>query len=246
MAFHQNGVPIRPLEVSINAARSAVSLVFSLLLPQAVLLFNYGTHYEHALSEGEALIDAKPLMTREERNTSRIEQFIMEIAYKCFHKSCITDRHFRDKRSLVDHVLNDLVERQLLHEGIGETAFFNTGRCSTTKTYLKFMPASTDEQRFRDVLARLYRIDYDDYKKKFEHAPLSPSNYPLTSYGRAFLCQAQYRSITSGTGRTSSIVFWRRPYCTAEPSLIVRHCRLESTRWSNRCGTQAIVRTCFR
>ena len=133
--------------------------MFSLLLPQSVLLFNYGIHYEHPLSEGEALIDGKPWMTREARNTLRIEQFIMELDHKCFHKSCITDRHFRDKRALVDHVLNDLVERQLLHEVIGDTAFFNTRRCSTTKTYLKFMPDSTDEQRFCDVLSRLTYVE---------------------------------------------------------------------------------------
>jgi hypothetical protein len=40
-SFYPNGMPIQPLEVSVKATMSAVSLVFSLLLPQAVVLFNY-------------------------------------------------------------------------------------------------------------------------------------------------------------------------------------------------------------
>ena len=58
----------------------------------------------------------------------------MEWNYEFFHKTCINDRYFRQKRLLVDDVLNDLVERRLLHEGNDKTTFFETRRSSSIKT----------------------------------------------------------------------------------------------------------------
>ncbi|CAF1098331.1 unnamed protein product [Rotaria sp. Silwood1] len=78
-AFPQNGVPIQPLEVGIQAATSAVALVFSFLLPQAVLLFNYESFNENKLT-GEVAIDDRNLkMTKQEMTVLRIEKFIMKL-----------------------------------------------------------------------------------------------------------------------------------------------------------------------
>ncbi|CAF4093397.1 unnamed protein product [Adineta steineri] len=167
-AFHQNGVPIQPLYINVEAATSAIELVFSLLVPQAVHLFNYAACYDNQSNE---------------------------IAVIANMTSCITERHFRQKRLLVDHVLNDLVERQLLHEGHGETTFFDTKRSSSIKTYLKFIPPTEDEQRFCQDLLRLYNIEYKDYQAKFDQALLLPLHCKLTPYGRDFIRQPQYDSI---------------------------------------------------
>ena len=146
-AFHRNGVPMQPLQIDIQAATSAVELVFSLLLPQAVLLFNYAAWHKNQSNEETPVANTKMKMkmTKEGKSAFQREKFIMELNYKFFHKSCITDRYFRQKRLLVDHVLTDLVQRRLLHEGYDETAFFDTGRSSSIKTYLKFIPTTDDE-----------------------------------------------------------------------------------------------------
>ncbi|CAF4935390.1 unnamed protein product, partial [Rotaria sp. Silwood1] len=102
-AFPQNGVPIQPLEVGIQAATSAVALVFSFLLPQAVLLFNYESFSENKLTEEAAIDDRNLKMTKQEMTVLRIEKLIMKLKCNFFFKSCITDRHFRDKRALVDN-----------------------------------------------------------------------------------------------------------------------------------------------
>ena len=47
-AFHKNGVPILPLEVSLKAITCSSSLVFSLLLSQSVLFFNYENDNLHS------------------------------------------------------------------------------------------------------------------------------------------------------------------------------------------------------
>jgi hypothetical protein len=178
------------------------------LLPQAVLLFNYENYNENKLTEQAAINDTNLKMTKQEKSVLRIEKFIMELNYNFFFKSCITERHFRDKRSLVDNVLDHLVERQLLYEGHDDTAFFDTGRVSTTKTYLKFVPSVNDEQRFRDKLSQLYNIEYEDYKKRFENAPLLPQNCQLTSHGIDFIRQPQYESIINKKSRIISGVFF--------------------------------------
>ncbi|CAF3302937.1 unnamed protein product, partial [Rotaria socialis] len=168
-AFHENYVPIQPLEVDIEATESAVALVFSFLLPQSVLLFNYENYCETKSSE-ELVIDS-------------------------VNMKIITDRYFRDKRLLVDHVLNDLVGRKFLYEGHDDTSFFDTGRASSIKTYLKYLPNDSDEKNFRQSLKNVYNIEYDDYKKIFEDATLLPPNCHLTSYGLQFIRQPQYQSM---------------------------------------------------
>ncbi|CAM4970814.1 unnamed protein product [Rotaria socialis] len=194
-AFHENYVPIQPLEVDIEATESAVALVFSFLLPQSVLLFNYENYCETKSSE-ELVIDSVNMkMSKQEKVVFRIEKLIMELNYKFFFKSSITDRYFRDKRLLVDHVLNDLVGRKFLYEGHDDTSFFDTGRASSIKTYLKYLPNDSDEKNFRQSLKNVYNIEYDDYKKIFEDATLLPPNCHLTSYGLQFIRQPQYQSM---------------------------------------------------
>jgi hypothetical protein len=122
--FHQNGVLIEPLTISIEVATSAVALVFSLLLPLAALLFNYQTGYENIVNEQTLFSDVHKPMRKQEKSVLQIENFIIKLNYTFFHKSCITDRHFRDKRSLVDNVLTDLVTRRLLYQSPDDKSFF--------------------------------------------------------------------------------------------------------------------------
>ena len=163
-----------------------------LLLPQGVVLFDYEACFENKSREQIVLSDQNMSATKQEKIILEIEKFIMTLNYKFFHKSCITDRHFRTKRSLVDLVLTDLVNRQLLHQGHDEKSFFHSGRVSTIKTYLKFLPSTNDEERFRNTLSNLYNINYEEYIKCFEAAPLLPSNCKLTPYGSDFVAQPQY------------------------------------------------------
>ena len=206
-AFHENGVPIRPLEVDIEATKSAVVLVFSLLLPQSVLLFNYRDDNDKSPIEELPIDSKKTTITKQEKVVFRIEKFIIQLSYNFFFKSDITDRHFRDKRLLVDQVLNDLVKRKFLYEGYDDTSFFDTGRASSIKTYVKYLPSDEDEKNFREYLMSLYNIHYDDYKKKIEDAPLLPPNCRLTSYARLFLRQPRYACMFRKIGNSIECVF---------------------------------------
>ena len=194
-AFHPNGVPIEPLEITMEATKSSVALVFSLLLPQAVTLFNYDPSHQNSSLGEKSTSDPKELTTKEERTGYQIEKFVLELNYKFFYKSCITDRYFRRHRLLVDSVLNDLVERRLLYEGHGETAFFDVKRSLMIKTYLKFIPADEDKQRFRDDLARFSNIEYENYEAIFKQAPLLPPQCELSAHGRSFISQPQYDAV---------------------------------------------------
>lgn len=200
-AFRENSVPIKPLQVGLEATKSAVVLVFSLLLPQSVILFNYENCNENKSIEGEIVDNINLNSTKQEKAVFRIEKFILDLNAKFFFKSSITDRHFRDKRILVDSVLNALVARKMLHEGHGDTSFFNTGRVSSIKTYLKYLPIAADEERFRENLKRLYNIDYENYKKKFQDAPVLPPSCQLTPYGLEFIRQPQYELIMYEKGK---------------------------------------------
>ena len=195
MAFHQNGVPIQPLEIEMEAAVSSVALVFSLLLPQAVALFNYEPSNQNNSVDEKTTVDTKTIINKEERTINQIEKFILELNYKFFYKSCITDRHFRRHRLLVDNALNDLVERRLLHEGHDETLFFEIRRSTISKTYLKFIPTAQDKQRFRDDLLRFSKIEYESYETIFKQSPLLPPNCDLSDYGQNFIRQPHYRMI---------------------------------------------------
>jgi hypothetical protein len=108
------------------------------------LLFNYETHYENNLTE-LVFNDVNRTMTKQEKTILQIEKFIMKLNYNFFQKSCITDHHFRHKRSLVDNVLNDLVDRRLLHQAHDDKSFFGTKLVSTISTYLKFLSSTNDE-----------------------------------------------------------------------------------------------------
>lgn len=139
------------------------------------------------------MLDNRTMMTTKDGKTIRqIEKFILELNYKFFYKSCITERYFRRYRILVDNVLNDLVHRRLLHEGVDETSFLNIKRSSSIKTYLKFIPTVEDKQRFSDDLLRNFDIEYEHYVTIFKQSPLVPPNCDLTTYGRNFMNQSQY------------------------------------------------------
>jgi hypothetical protein len=96
-SYYDNGVPIQPLQVDIKAATSAVALIFNLLLPQAVVLYNYEGVGENKLVNF-VLNDVHMANTKEEKTILQIEKYIIQLKLKFFHKSCITDRHFRDQR----------------------------------------------------------------------------------------------------------------------------------------------------
>lgn len=196
-SFHANGVPIKPLEVDIEAVMSAINLVFSLLIPQAVLLFDYEASLEDVPTATVTFNSTSSTKTKQEKSVLQIEKFILNLKYVFFHKSCITDRHFRDKRQLVDIVLDDLVNRRLLHHSSDNKPFFGSGRVSTIKTYLKFLPDVNDEERFRSVLSNMYDIDYQQYKKNVQEAPLLPPKCQLTPYGCEFLRQPQFNLVIS-------------------------------------------------
>ncbi|CAF1413325.1 unnamed protein product, partial [Adineta steineri] len=96
---------------------------------------------------------------------------------------------------MVNDVLNDLVTRDLLYCGDGERIFFETKRSSMVKTYLKFIPTTEDEPRFRDSLLELYNIQYEDYIKQFDQASLLPAKSSLTPFGRDYIRKPQYAPI---------------------------------------------------
>lgn len=204
-AVHENGIPVAPLEVNVEAAKAAVNLVMDILLPQAVLLFNY--HDENELNPLDGFVENQQQnMTKQDKLLLKIEKFIVELNYMFFFKSNITDRHFRDKRSLVDCVLNDLVKRKLLYEGSGNTSFFYTGRASSIKTYLKYIPNDENENDFINHLTNSYNINYDDYKKRLEEISLLPPNCKLSQYGIKFLQQPQYLWISKKLGEEINLI----------------------------------------
>jgi hypothetical protein len=125
--FYPNGIPINPLEVGIQATISAVNLVFSLILPQSALLFNYDDYNEKTLSEEAVIGNTNLNTTNEDKIVLRIEKFIMELNYKFFFESSTTDRHFCDETALVNIVLNDRVACKMLYEGYDDTGFFKLG-----------------------------------------------------------------------------------------------------------------------
>ena len=219
-SYHSNGVPVKPLKITIDSVKPAVALVCTLLIPQAAFLFDYDNH-ENQLIEQTALNDAKRIMSKQEKATFQIESFILNLNYKFFHKSCITDNHFRDKRGLVDIVLNDLVHRQLLHQAPDNKSFFGSGRVSTIKTYLKFLPSIKDEERFRKTLSDSYNIDYDEYKMNFELAPLLPPNCKLTPYGTDFLHQSQYALLMNKNGKEFHQSFCEEAICMRDTLLLL-------------------------
>ncbi|CAF1233206.1 unnamed protein product, partial [Rotaria magnacalcarata] len=194
VAVHKNGVPIRPMKVTLRATTSAVCLVFSLLLPQAILLFNYESDDQDPVNQEAPVNDIK-IPNKQQKLIIKIETFVINLDYKFFFKSCITERHFRDKRLLVDNVLSDMVKRKLLHEGHNDKAFFETGRLSHINTYSKFIPTPDDKQRFEDDLLHFYSIHYEDYLKQFQHAALLPPGCRLTDFGREFLRQPPYQKV---------------------------------------------------
>lgn len=194
IAFHSNGVPMQPLEITIEAATSSVNLVFSLLLPQAVILFHYETSTQTNSLEEKNTIDTKVMITKEERMINQIEKFILELNYKFFFKSCITDRHFRRQRLLVDNVLNDLVKRRLLHEGHDETSFLDVKWSIIIKTYVKFIPTAEDKERFHDDLSRHFNIEYEKYEANLKQSSLLPPNCELSIYGQNFIRQPHYQT----------------------------------------------------
>lgn len=204
-SLHQNGVPIDPLMVDIEAATSAIALVCSLLLPQAVLLFNYGNCCENDSGEQTTSNTETESLTKEEKMIHQIEKFILELKWKFFHKSCITDHSFRHKRALVDKVLNSLVQRRLLHKSEDKEPFFTTGRVSTVNTYLKFLPTPDDEERFRYILLNSYQIKYDEYKRIFSDSPLLPPSAELTSYGSDLFYRPPYQTMINEEGKS---FFW--------------------------------------
>ena len=208
-SLHQNGVPIEPLKVDIEAATSAIALVCSLLLPQAVSLFNYESCCGNDSAEqtmSNAVTDA---MTKEQKTLREIEKFILKFKFKFFHKSCITDHHFRDKRALVDTALINLAQHRLLHKSQDKKPFYATGRVSSVITYLKFLPTPDDEERFRDILLKSYRMDYDEYKRIFADSPLLPPNGELTSYGSDLINRPPYQTIIDEEGKSVSGVVHR-------------------------------------
>lgn len=191
MAFHSNGVPIQPLEVTIEAVESSIALVFSLLLPQAVLLFNYDSKQNNSPEE-KSIADTK--MSNKEL-VNEIEKFIFDLKCVFFYKSSITDRHFRRHRTVVDNVLSDLVKRRLLCEGYDETSFFNIKRSGKIKTYLKFIPTAHDQERFCNDLLQYFNMEYENYKAILKQSVLLPPNCELLDHGRNFICQPHYRMI---------------------------------------------------
>lgn len=201
-SYHANGIPLQPLIVSNEAAKSAAALVSQLLLPQGITLFTYGNNDDNQIEE-MLFDDTKKPISKKEKSIFNIEKFILDLNYKFFHKSCITDRHFRDKekRSLVDNVLNDLTARRLLCRSMVDKPFFTTGRVSSITTYLKFLPDANDEKRFRDILLDKYKIEYDDYVKSFQSAPLLPPSCKLTPCGLHEINQPQYGTILNGKGK---------------------------------------------
>ena len=73
--FTPNGVPIEPLMVSFEAATSAAALVFNILLPQAVLLFNYENCYENKLHESLVFSDTNN-MSKNRRNLLKLKRLL--------------------------------------------------------------------------------------------------------------------------------------------------------------------------
>ena len=207
-SLNQNGVPIKPLVVDIEAATSAIAFVCSLLLPQAVLLFNYGNGCENDSGEQVISNTVKDMPTKEEKILREIEKCVLELKLKFFHKSSITDRHYRNKRALVDTALNSLAQRRLLHKS-DDKAFFTTGRVSSVTTYLKFLPTPDDEGRFRDDLLKSYQIDYDEYKRIFSDSSLLPSSAVLTPYGSDLFYRPPYQTITNEQGKCFAVVIHR-------------------------------------
>ena len=184
-------MPVNSLEISMHAVQSAVVLVCALLLPQAALLFDYQGHDNHGPEQAPPS-GASRTMTKQEKLFFQIQLFILNIKFKFFHKSCITDHHFRDKRALVDSALNDLVLHRLLHQAPIEKPFFSSRRVSAVKTYLKYLPTAAEEASFRDSLCNHFNIDYDEYRETFVHAQLLPSTCKLTPHGYDFVRQSQY------------------------------------------------------
>ena len=193
---------MKPLMVEIEATTSAIALVCLLLLPQAALLFNYGNGCENDSGEQTISNTANEPSTKEENLIRQIETFILEFKFKFFHKSCITDHHFRGKRPLVDTVLTSLVERRLLLKSEDKKPFFTTGRVSTVNTYLKFLPTPDDEERFRHVLFEPYKINYNEYKRIFFDSPLLPPSGELTSYGSDLIHRPPYQTNIDGEGKS--------------------------------------------
>lgn len=130
------------------------------------MLFNYEA-IENKVVEQEAPTNGNRTFTKEEKIVHQIEKFIMDLKFKFFYETCITDHHFRDKRSTVDDVLVDMARRQLLYQGADNKSFFTTGRVSSVKTYLKFIPTADDEPRFRNTLLNPFKITYDEYINNF-------------------------------------------------------------------------------
>ena len=91
--------------------------------------------------------------------------------------------------------MNDLVQRQLLHEGEDQTSFLNIKRSSMIKTYLKFIPTAEDQRRFSNDISRSFDIEYENYVKIFKKSPLFPPNCELTNYSRNFICQPHYQMV---------------------------------------------------
>lgn len=137
-------------------------------------MFNYNTDDERTMHEHQMFDEKNTHISKEKQCSLKIEKFIMNLEYCFFYKSCITHHHFRYKRALVDQTLDDLVSRQLLYSGDESNLFFETKRLSAVKTYLKFLPNTNDEQRFRNDLLQLYNIKYEDYVNKFKQSLLLP------------------------------------------------------------------------
>lgn len=143
-------------------------------------------------------------MTKEEKTLYEIEKFILQLKLKLFHKSSITDHHFRDKRSLVDTALTNLVQRRLLHMSEDKKPFFSTRRVSPVTTYLKYLPTPDDEERFRDILLKSFSMKYDKYKQIFFDSSLLPPGGQLTSYGSDLICRSQYHTNDYNEGKSVS------------------------------------------
>ena len=177
-----------------------------------MLLFNYEYDNQDKVNE-EANVKKTKLENKQQRLAIKMEKCIINLDYKCFFKSCITEHHFRDKRLLLDNVLSDLVKRKLLHVGHANNAFFETGRLSAVNTYMKYIPTFDDKQRFQYDLLNRYGVYYDDYVKQFQCAPLLPSGCRLTSYGLEFLRQSHYSIILHNESRifgTSAVLIFHK------------------------------------
>ena len=158
------------------------------------MLFNYENDNQNKANEEVDVKETKS-KNKQQRLIIKMEKYIINLDYKCFFKSCITEHHFRDKRLLLNNVLSDMVERKLLHVGHGNKASFETGKLSAVNTYMKYIPTLDDRQRFQYNLLNVYGIHDDDYVKQFQCAPLLPTVFHLTSYGFEFLRQSHYSNI---------------------------------------------------